>query len=195
MNTDQPTAGHDAPQATPPGTIIHHEIPRFTPGQHSHEARPSDPVAHCAETIGEHNRTVGHERLLPEGIHEPVAGLYAQMIKVRQGDHYEIAGTLPYHPDGTLDAAMADQARTIMQNIDRCLRSADLIPSDVTRIRIYTLGMDEFLRNGSMDIVFSYFGDERPTSTLVQVDRLANPFILLEIDLTAIRPYQNGENA
>lgn len=191
MTTAKPPAGTDGPDHR--GSITHHPIPDFTPGSHAHEAGPDDPVAHGAEESNDHGRVVGHERTLPGGIHEPVKGLYAQLIKVREGDRYEIAGTLPYHPDGSLDAAMSDQARVIMENIDRCLRSADLIPSDVTRMRIYTLGMDEFLRNGSMDVVFSYFGDERPTSTLVQVDRLANPFVLLEIDLTAVRPFQRQE--
>ena len=50
-----------------------------------------------------------------------------------------------------------------------------------THARLY---MDAFLREG-LSIVFGHFGKTRPTSTLVQVVRLANPKMLVEIDATA----------
>jgi enamine deaminase RidA (YjgF/YER057c/UK114 family) len=39
-----------------------------------------------------------------------------------------------------------------------------------------------------MAIRSEYFGDNAPASTLVQIERLARPEFLIEIEATAIRP-------
>lgn len=127
-----------------------------------------------------------HNRIQPEDVYEPVKGLYSQVIACADGPRFEIAGTLPYHPDGSLDPELEKQCTVMMANLHRSLESADLVPSDVVRIQVYTGRMDEFLRVG-INTVFGFFGDDRPTSTLVEVNRLANPAILVEMDASAIR--------
>ncbi|MEV7007521.1 Rid family hydrolase [Streptosporangium sp. NPDC051022] len=126
-----------------------------------------------------------HRRIQPSDVFEPVKGLYSQVIAVAEGPRYEIAGTLPYHPDGGLDEPLATQAQVVMDNLGRSLASAGLERSDVVRVQIYTTRMDEFLRT-ALDVVFGWFGDARPTSTLVEVSRLANPKVLVEIDASAV---------
>lgn len=127
-----------------------------------------------------------HQRIQPGDVFEPVAGLYAQVIAVAEGQRFEIAGTLPYHADGGLDEDLATQAEVVMLNLGRSLAAAGLERSDVVRIQVYTTRMDEFLRT-ALDTVFGWFGDARPTSTLVEVGRLANPKVLVEIDASAVR--------
>lgn len=128
-----------------------------------------------------------HRRIQPTGVFEPVAGLYSQVIAVSDGPRFEIAGTLPYGSNGELDPGLLEQSAVMMQNLTRSLESAGLERSDVVRIRVFTTQMDEFLRGGSMETVFGYFGTERPTSTLVEVSRLANPAILIEMDASAVK--------
>ena len=125
-----------------------------------------------------------HKVVQPEGVFEPVKGLYSQVIVTESAARYEIAGTLAYDADGKLPDSLADQCRNVMHNIDLSLKAVDLTPANVVRMRIYTLDMDAFLKEG-LNIVFGYFGDSRPTSTLVQITRLANPRMLVEIDLSA----------
>ncbi len=125
-----------------------------------------------------------HERIQPEGVFEPVKGLYSQIIVTEAAKRYEIAGTLAYDADGNLPDGLADQCRNVMENIDISLKAVGLTPANVIRMRIYTLDMDAFLKE-AIGIVFGYFGDTRPTSTLVEIKRLANPRMLVEIDLTA----------
>ncbi|MGB3376516.1 MAG: Rid family hydrolase [Microbacterium sp.] len=127
-----------------------------------------------------------HERILPTDVFEPVPGLYTQLIACQAGDRFEIAGTLPYHQDGSLDPDLATQSAVVMENIGRTLASAGLERSDIVRINIFTIDMDGFLRT-SLDTVFGWFGAHRPTSTLVEIRRLANPNILVEIEAVAIR--------
>lgn len=128
----------------------------------------------------------GHERIQPPDVFEPVAGLYSQVIAVADGPRYEIAGTLPYHSDGGLDEDLATQASVVMDNLGRSLAAAGLQRSDVVRIQVYTTRMDEFLQT-ALTTVFGWFGETRPTSTLVEVGRLANPKVLVEIDASAVR--------
>lgn len=134
-----------------------------------------------------------HQRIQPPGVFEPVAGLYSQVIAVADGPRYEVAGTLPYHPDGGLDADLATQAGVMMANLGRSLSAVGLAAEHVVRIRVYTTRMDEFLRT-ALDVVFGWFGDTRPTSTLVEVGRLANPNILVEMDASAVGPVSPGRS-
>lgn len=132
-----------------------------------------------------------HQRIQPAGVFEPVTGLYAQVVACDDGPRFEIAGTLPYRPtDDTsrerLPSGLREQCEVMMDNIQRSLDSVDLLRSDVVRIRVFTTRMDEFLRDG-LQTVFGFFGDHRPTSTLVEVSRLANPAVLVEMDATAVR--------
>lgn len=125
-----------------------------------------------------------HRRTQPEGVFEPVPGLYSQVIETRSPVRYEIAGSLAYDANGKLPESLADQCRMVMRNIDLSLGAVGMTPANVVRMRIFTLDMDRFLKE-AIDIVFGYFGDHRPTSTLVEISRLANPKMLVEIDLTA----------
>ncbi|MFC7494358.1 MULTISPECIES: RidA family protein [unclassified Nocardioides] len=131
-----------------------------------------------------------HQRIQPADVFEPVTGLYSQVIAIADGPRFEIAGTLPYHSDGSLDEDLSTQAAVVMDNLGRSLDAADLRRTDVVRIQIYTTRMDEFLRT-ALETVFGWFGDERPTSTLLEVSRLANPKVLVEIDASAVRATGN----
>lgn len=121
---------------------------------------------------------------MPEGVYEPVKGLYSQVVTTKSSTRHEIAGSLAYDAEGRLPEALADQCREVMRNIGLSLKSVGMHPANVIRMRIYTLDMDAFLKE-CLPIVFGYFGDTRPASTLVQVTRLANPKMLVEIDATA----------
>ena len=127
-----------------------------------------------------------HVRIQPKDVYEPVKGLYTQVIACVEGPRFEIAGTLPYLPDGSLEPELVQQCIVMMENLRASLESVDLVPSDVVRIQVYTTRMDEFLKK-AIGIVFGFFGDERPTSTLVEISRLANPAVLIEMDASAVR--------
>lgn len=127
-----------------------------------------------------------HQRVQPDDVFEPVKGLYSQVIACADGPRYEIAGTLPYYLDGSLDEGLAEQSAVVMENLGRSLAAVGLERSDVVRINIFTTDMDGFLKT-SLDVVFGWFGDHRPTSTLVEITRLANPKILVEIEAVAIK--------
>lgn len=134
---------------------------------------------------------MAHIYIKPDGVFEPVTGLYSQVIKTTSSTRYEIAGTLAYDSEGNLPESLADQCRNVMRNIDLSLQAVGLNAANVVRLRIYTLDMDAFLKE-ALELVFGHFGSARPTSTLVQISRLANPKMLVEIDATAV-PFPGQE--
>jgi enamine deaminase RidA (YjgF/YER057c/UK114 family) len=54
------------------------------------------------------------------------------------------------------------------------------------KITIYTTDIDAYLKTG--DIRREYWTSGAPASTLVQVERLARPSFLVEIEATAVAP-------
>jgi 2-iminobutanoate/2-iminopropanoate deaminase len=81
---------------------------------------------------------------------------------------------------------MGAQLAQAMDNVETVLREAGAELSDVVRLNFYTTDVDRF---------FEAFGDAagrlaeagcRPASTLVGVQRLAFPELLVEIEATAV---------
>lgn len=128
-----------------------------------------------------------HTRIQPPDVYEPVKGLYSQVIACSPGQHFEIAGTLPYHEDGSLEPAILEQTIVMMENFRRTLVAADLVPSDVVRIQVCTPRMDDFLTKGAMKVITEFFGEGQPTLTLLEVSRFANVDVLIQMDATAVR--------
>ena len=73
----------------------------------------------------------------------------------------------------------------VWKNIQISLDEFGAKPSDIVRINQFTTDMDDYLENG-IDQVEKFFGDHKPTSTLVEVSRLVFPGWKIEIEATAI---------
>jgi hypothetical protein len=57
-------------------------------------------------------------------------------------------------------------------------------PSDIVKTNTYVTSFDEFQKHGDMRL--RYFGPATPTSTTVEVRRLAHPDFMIEIDAIAV---------
>lgn len=135
---------------------------------------------------------MAHEYLVPESVYEtlrgnPVEDLYSQVVISEGIRQVHIAGTVPLNQNDEVVAKgdMAGQVAKVMENIGNSLAAADAEPSDVVRIREYVTDMDAYLEEGS-EILTDFFEDEKPASTLLGVERLANPDYLIEVDCTAV---------
>ena len=71
-----------------------------------------------------------------------------------------------------------------MENMKTVLASQGADFSNIVKITIYTTDIDAYRRTG--DIREEYWQGIAPASTLVQIDRLARPVFLVEIEATAI---------
>ena len=79
---------------------------------------------------------------------------------------------------------MRAQLRLVCENIGIALESVGALFADVVRTTTYTTDIDEYYR--CSDERFKFFKDPLPTSTLLGVNRLGMPDMLVEIEVEAV---------
>lgn len=113
---------------------------------------------------------------------EPVVG-YSRAVRV--GAHIWVSGTTATGPDGKLmggDDPYA-QAMQALNNIAMALARAGATMRHVVRTRIFVTRMDNWERIGKAH--GEVFGAIRPVCTMVEVSRLIDPQMLVEIEADA----------
>lgn len=124
----------------------------------------------------------GIERLNPEGLTQPTA--YHHLVKV--GNLLFIAGQVALDSKGNLvgENDMKAQVRQVLENLKTVLGSQGADYSNVAKINIFTTDIERFRE--AADVREEYFRGNPPASTLVQIERLANPGFLVEIEAIAV---------
>jgi 2-iminobutanoate/2-iminopropanoate deaminase len=107
---------------------------------------------------------------------------------VRAGGFVFVAGILPVDPEGALVGGddTVEQARFILDELGRILRSAGCSAQDVVKVCVYLTDVDDRPRINPLRQAF--FGSTRPASTLVEVSGLAVAGAKVEIDAVAAVP-------
>ena len=114
---------------------------------------------------------------------EPIVG-YSRAVKI--GNQIWVSGTTATDAAGNIvgkgDAAA--QTRQIIANIASALAAAGAGLSDVVRTRIFVTDMNQWEAIGRAH--GDAFRDIRPAATMVEVRRLIDPDLLVEIEVEAI---------
>jgi reactive intermediate/imine deaminase len=105
---------------------------------------------------------------------------------VRVGDLVFVSGTVAWGPDGKLvgKGDVYAQAKQTLANIEGYLREAGASLKDVVRTRIYLTDIGRW-----QEVARAHreaFGDVRPASSLLEISRLAEPEMLVEIEAVAV---------
>jgi enamine deaminase RidA (YjgF/YER057c/UK114 family) len=82
---------------------------------------------------------------------------------------------------------MAAQVGQALDNLETVLRDAGYSLGDVVRLNYYTTDVDAFLGAAAVGGKRLAAAGCRPVSTLLGVDRLFHPDILVELEATAMR--------
>lgn len=112
--------------------------------------------------------------------------IYHHYIRVdNPGSLIFLSGQLSRDADGKLvgPSDMAEQTRQAIRNMRTVLETAGGSLSDIVSIVVYTTDIRQFKEIVAARMEF--FADKLPTSTIVEVNHLADPGLLIEFQATA----------
>ena len=133
---------------------------------------------------------IKREKIQPQGLHIAMrAGhqAYTHVVTVSgTGKMIFVAGQLARDANGNCvgKGDMRAQIQQVGENIKACLEAAGATLADIVKTNTFVTNYEEFSKHGDMRL--RYFGPATPTSTTVQISRLADPDAMVEIEAVAV---------
>ena len=110
---------------------------------------------------------------------------YSHVVTVTgPGKTIYVAGQLGRDAEGNIVGDMRAQMEQTFKNLDACLKAAGAGWADVVKTNTYVTDYDAFSK--CSDVRMRYFGVASPTSTTIQISRLAQPGAMVEIEMIAV---------
>jgi len=122
----------------------------------------------------------------PDGLKNVRATVYNHFVRVDQPKSMIfVSGQVSRDSEGQQVGigSMLEQTRQCIRNIETCLNSAGGSLSDIVWTTVYTTDIREFRQ--IVDAREEFFKTNLPTSTMVEVVHLADPGLMVEIQVIA----------
>jgi len=123
----------------------------------------------------------------PDSISKPM-GPYSQGVVTTGGKLAIISGQVPEDVKGNLigKGDIDVQARQVLNNLKVMVEESGGTLSDIVKITIFMVEINSFSYDCLDKLRKEFFGADYPTSTMVEVKRLAKPEWLVEIEAWAV---------
>jgi len=123
----------------------------------------------------------------PESLAQRVVGghvLYSHVVVVEARRTVFVSGQLARDGQGNVvgKGDMRAQIRQVGENVKAALAAAGATLDDIVKTNTYVTDIEEYFKQ--VDVRMEYFG-ALPTSTTVEVRRLAHPDLLVEVEVVA----------
>ncbi len=121
----------------------------------------------------------------PKQVAAPLKGYYSNAVRVSAGPLLFISGQVALDKEGKLvgKGDLRAQAVQVLENIRLILKANKADLRDVVQVVVYVTDMRAF--HDIADIRLRYFPKDGPSSTIVEVSRLAMPDFMIEISAIA----------
>jgi 2-iminobutanoate/2-iminopropanoate deaminase len=132
--------------------------------------------------------SINRRNIQPEALHQRRVDnrvLYSHVVAVEPRELIFVSGQLSRDKEGRIVGAgdMRAQLRQTLENVKAALEAAGASLSDLVRTNTYVTDIDEYFKH--TDVRMEYYNHAMPTSTTVEVRRLAQPELMVEIDAIA----------
>ena len=128
----------------------------------------------------------GVRYLNPQTLSVPTG--YSHVAEISSGRTVYIAGQVALDKSGSVvgKGDFAAQATQVFENLKLALASVDATFDNVVKVNTYVTDMSQL--QTLRDIRARYYGKVAPASTLVEIGKLANPDLMIEIEAVAVLP-------
>ena len=126
------------------------------------------------------------EILLSSNVAVP-AGIMSQGVAVSTGRTVYVSGQVARGVDGQLVGRgdVHAQTRKVLENVQSVLAEAGGTMSDVVKVTVFVTNLAEHF-SAIHEVRAEFFSSDYPASTLVEVSRLVDPDMLIEIEAVAV---------
>lgn len=129
------------------------------------------------------------QNIQPEALAKRIVGghvVYSHVVVVEGRRMIFISGQVARDRQGNVvgKGDMRAQIRQVGENVKAAVEAAGATLGDLVKTNTYVTDMEEFFKH--VDIRMEYFGAALPTSTTVEVRKLAHPDFMVEVEAIAV---------
>jgi enamine deaminase RidA (YjgF/YER057c/UK114 family) len=120
-----------------------------------------------------------------DGVVSP-GGRYSHVAETEPGARfYHLAGRTGIHPDGTIGKDFKEQAELVYANLKQILKECGMTFDNLVKTTVFLVDPEDKLTH--REVQRKALGDVVPPNTLLIVNGLALPELLIEVDAIAAK--------